>query len=166
MGSALARLRAPPPAFPPPPLSTAARAGAAPPAASSSVPPPAAMNEMEQNRQLSEMLSKATITTTDQESVKPDASIPAVHAAQMFRGTAGPLKSEQLHELLTLHASDSEKWTVRALAERYSIDDHEAVASTLKYCEAIKWTKGKDGVSRPEGYRGPEEIRSPGFGRW
>ena len=53
----------------------------------------------------------------------------------------------------------------RALAERYSIDDHEAVASTLKYCEAIKWTKGKDGVSRPEGYRGPEEIRSPGFGK-
>jgi hypothetical protein len=112
------------------------------------------------------MLSKATITATDQESVKPDASIPALHAAQMFRGTAGPLKSEQLHELLTLHASDSEKWTVRALAERYSIDDHEAVASALKYCEAIKWTKGKDGVSRPEGYRGPEEIRSPGFGRW
>ena len=23
------------------------------------------------------------------------------------------------------------------------IDDHEAVASTSKYCEAIKWTKGK-----------------------
>ena len=166
MGSALARLRAPPPAFPPPPLSTAARAGAAPPASSSSsVPPPAAMNEMEQNRALTEMLSKATITATDQESVKPDASIPALHAAQMFRGTAGPLKSEQLHELLTLHASDSEKWTVRALAERYSIDDHEAVASALKYCEAIKWTKGKDGVSRPEGFE-PQEIRSPGFGKW
>ena len=163
MGQALRSLRAPPPAFPPPPLTTA-RPGAPPPSAS--VPPAAAVSEIEQNRLVTEMLSQATITATDQQRPGVDATtIPAAQAAQMFRAEPGPLESHQLHELLTLHASDPERWTVDALAAKFSIDDHKALACALEYCEALPYSKGEDGVRRPTDYRA-QEIRSPGFGKW
>lgn len=133
LGGFLGRSTAAAPNFPPiPTVPTQAARQAAP-----------AISELERNRAITDMLNRSTITTQAQET---KGAAPTTVDAKVAASTG--LESDDLVELVVLHARQPERWDAEALANKFSVSNKAALQSALKYVAPFRVEADESGRNR------------------
>ena len=112
--------------------------------------------EMEANRNIVEMLNQSSILTRVQPAESSGGnSVGTETAVVQAEEAAAGLKVAELMAALELHAAAPDKWPASILAQRYGLDDVDAVANALEHVRPYRVVEAENkfiGIAiEPEG---------------
>ena len=117
--------------FPPPPKVPA-----------SSSRPLNAVDELQQNRLIAQVLGETTILTQNQDAANRSQAAPS--GINVKEAALHGLPSQELAQLLAMHAKEPQRWDEKALAERFSVQDEAALSSALLHLQTYEVQEDAD----------------------